>query len=107
MTGNEMFLLKRGCGALGLDEIVKDIQEKKDNAIATEFTKCIGELLRKNGVVPKITEYTRENAKENSIECQYGVSIDELDFTEHDKVLEDKISELDRMRKVWLDKAVE
>lgn len=29
MIGNEMFLLKRGCGALGLDEIAKDIQEKK------------------------------------------------------------------------------
>ena len=29
MIGNEMFLLKRGCGALVLDEIVKDILDKK------------------------------------------------------------------------------
>ena len=28
-----MFLLKRGCGALGLDEIVKDILDKKDQIL--------------------------------------------------------------------------
>ena len=39
-----------------LDEITKDIQKRKDNAMAMEFTKCIRELLKKNGVVPKITE---------------------------------------------------
>ena len=55
----------------------------------------------------KRQEYTRENVKEHSIEHLYGVSIDELDFSEHDKVFKDKIAELDRMRKVWLDKAVE
>ena len=94
MIGNEMFLLKRGCGALGLDEIAKDIKEKKDNAIAMEFTKCIGELLRKNGVVPKLTEYTRNFETDNTFETRYGVSIDELDFSEHDKAFEDKIAEL-------------
>lgn len=76
------------------DNIVKDIREQKDNAMAMEFTKCIGELLRKNGVIPKITEYTREHVKEHSIEQLYGVSIDELDFSEHDKAFEDKIAEL-------------
>ena len=76
------------------DNIVKDIREQKDNAMAMEFTKCIGELLRKNGVIPKITEYTREHVKEHSIEQLYGVSIDELDFSEHDKVFEDKIADL-------------
>ena len=105
MIGNEMFLLKRGCGALGLDEIAKDIKEKKDNAIAMEFTKCIGELLRKNGVLPKITEYTHENAKEKSIEYQYGVSIDELDFSEHDKVFEDKIAKLEKELEEWKEEA--
>ena len=76
------------------DNIAKDIRERQDNVIAMEFTKCIVELLRKNGVIPKITEYTRENVKENSIEQLYGISIDELDFSEHDKVFEDKIAEL-------------
>ena len=77
-----------------IDEIVKDIKDRQDNAMAMEFTKCIGELLKKNGVVPKITEYTREHVKEHSIEQLYGVSIDELDFSEHDKAFEDKIAEL-------------
>jgi chromosome segregation ATPase len=83
-----------------IDEIVKDITKKKDNAMAMEFTKCIGELLRKNGVVPKISEYRMENHAENhaknKIEMLYGVSIDELDFSEHDKVFEDKIAELEK-----------
>lgn len=79
------------------DRIAKDIQEQKENAMSMEFTKCIGELLKKNGVVPKITEYTHENLRENSIEQRYGVSIDELDFSEHDKVFEDKIEELENI----------
>ena len=95
-----MFLLKRGCGALGLDEIVKDILDKKDNAISMEFTKCIGELLRKNGVVPKITEVRTGGTFDkdrNVIEERYGVLIEGLDFSEHDKVFEDTISELGHM----------
>ena len=76
------------------DRIVKDIQEQKENAMAMEFTKCIGELLKKNGVVPKITEYTHENVRENSIEHRYGASIDGLDFTEHDKKFKDEIKQL-------------
>lgn len=78
------------------DRIIKDIQEQKENAMAMEFTKCIRELLKKNGVVPKITEYTRENVRENSIEHRYGVSIDGLDFTEHDKGFKDEIERLKR-----------
>ena len=83
-----------------IDEIVKDIQEKKDNAMAMEFTKNIGDLLLKNDVKVKITEYTKEIDENNSIEAtyesRYGISIDELDFSEHDKVFEDKIAELER-----------
>ena len=88
------------------DRIANDIRDRVDNAIAMEFTKYIGELLRKNGVVPKITEYTRDFETDNTFETRYGVSIDELDFSEHDKVFEDKIEELDRKRKIWIDKAV-
>ena len=90
-----------------IDEIVKDITKKKDNAIAMEFTKCIGELLKKNGVTPKITEYTHENVKEHSIEQLYGVTIDELDFSEHDKVFEDKIELLNRNLNLQKDKRYE
>lgn len=82
-----------------LDEMVKDIRDRQDNVIAMEFTKCIGELLRKNGVVPKITEYTRNFETDNTFETRYGVSIDELDFSEHDKVFEDKIAKLEKKNK--------
>ena len=77
-----------------IDEIVKDIRDRQDNAMAMEFTKCIEELLRKNSVVPKMTEYTSNFETENTFKTRYGVSIDELDFSEHDKVFEDKIAEL-------------
>ena len=90
-----------------IDEIVKDIRDRQDNAMAMEFTKCIGELLRKNGVIPKITEYTREHVKEHSIEQLYGVSIDELDFSEHDKAFEDKIAKLEEELKEWRAEAKE
>ena len=83
------------------DRIAKDIQEQKENAMAMEFTKCIGELLKKNGVVPKITEYTHESVGENSIEHRYGVSIDELDFSEHNRVFKDKIAKLEKQIKSY------
>lgn len=93
------------------DRIAKDIRERQDNAIAMEFTKCIGELLRKNGVVPKISEYRMENHAENhtenKIEMRYGVTIDELDFSEHDKVFEDKIELLNRNLNLQKDKRCE
>lgn len=60
-----------------------------------EFTKCIGELLKKNGVVPKITEVRTGGTFDkdrNVIEERYGVLIEGLDFSEHDKVFEDKIA---------------
>lgn len=82
-----------------IDEIVKDIRDRQDNAMAMEFTKCIGELLKKNGVVPKLTEYTRNFETDKTFETRYGVSIDELDFTEHDKTFEDKIAKLEKENK--------
>lgn len=78
-----------------IDEIVKDIRDRQDNAMAMEFTKCIEELLRKNSIVPKMTEYTSNFETDNTFETRYGVSIDELDFSEHDKVFEDKIASLE------------
>ena len=76
------------------DRIAKDIRERQDNTMAMEFTKCIGELLRKNGVMPKIKQYGCDFYGENSFQSKFGVIIDELDFSEHDKVFEDKIAEL-------------
>lgn len=82
-----------------LDKMVKDIRDRQDNVMAMEFTKCIGELLKKNGVVLKLTEYTRNFETDKTFETRYGVSIDELDFSEHDKVFEDKIAKLEKKNK--------
>lgn len=84
-----------------IDEIVKYITKKKDNAIAMEFTKCIGELLKNNGVVPKIKQYGCDFYGENSFQSKFGVIIDELDFSEHDKVFEDKIAKLENQIRIY------
>ena len=88
---------------LGIEKIAKDIAKRQDNAIAMEFTKCIGELLRKNGVVPKITEYTRDFETENTFETRYGVSINELDFSEHDNQFKERIGFLTRKNEKLFD----
>ena len=49
------------------DKIVEDIKEQKDNVKAMEFTKNIGELLIKNGVKVKMTEYTRDFENGNTL----------------------------------------
>lgn len=77
-----------------ISKIAKDIADRRDREIALEFTRCICELLKKNGVIPMIDEYRHENVKENSIECRYGVTITGLDFTEHDKRFKDEITQL-------------
>lgn len=82
---------------INLDKIAQDIRDRKDNAMAMEFTKCIGELLKKNGVSVKITEVRTGGTFDkdrNVIEERYGVLIDGLDFSEHDKVFENEIKEL-------------
>ena len=73
------------------EKIAKDIKEREDNVKAMEFTKSIGELLVKNGVKVKMTEYTRDFENGNTFETRYGVSIDDLDFAEHDKPFEKRI----------------
>ncbi len=86
-----------------IDEIVKDIKEQEDNAMAMEFTKCIGELLKKNGVVPKIKQYGCDFYGENSFQSRFGVIIDELDFSEHDKQFKERIGFLTRKNEKLFD----
>lgn len=81
-----------------LDEIARDIRDKKDNAMAMEFVKVIGGMLVQNGVSLKIEECRDEkiemNMAKNKIEVKYNVCIDGLDFSEHDKPFEDRIVQL-------------
>lgn len=95
---------------INLDKIAQDIRERKDNDIAIEFTKCIGELLRKNGVVPKITEVKiggTFDKDRNVIEERYGVLIDGLDFSEHDKQFKERIGFLTRKNEALFDEKQE
>ena len=77
------------------EKIAKDIRDRQDNAMAMEFTKDIGDLLKKNGVCPKFEEYSDRVMGETKIEMRYGVCLVDLDFSEHDKPFEDKIAALE------------
>ena len=83
-----------------IEKIVKDIRDREDKELALAFTNVIGLLLRENGVAVKTSRYEFENDNESDknkyiIKKEYGVSIDGLDFTEHDKVFVDKIASLE------------
>ena len=84
-----------------IEKIVKDIRDREDKEMALAFTNVVGSLLRDNGVMVKTSRYEFETDNETDknkyiIKKEYGVSFDGLDFTEHDKVFEDKIELLNR-----------
>lgn len=73
-----------------VDNFFENIQQQKDNVIAIEFTKQIGQLLRDNGVIAHYTE--TETAGDNKL--RYGVLFDSLDFSEHDRKFTENIEKL-------------
>lgn len=77
------------------EQIGKEIAEMKESVIAREIAKTIGGMLKENGVVVNLTECTCDDVTETSFRRKYGASITGLDFTEHDKVFEDKIAKLE------------
>ena len=88
-----------------LEKIAKDIRDREDKELALAFTNIVCSLLRENGVFVKTSRYEFETDNETHnetdkntyiIKKEYGVSFDGLDFTEHDKVFEDKIELLNR-----------
>ena len=85
-----------------ISNIAKVIRDSEDKELALAFTNVVGSLLRENGVVVKTSRYEFETDNETDknkyiIKKEYGVSIDGLDFTKHDKVFEDKIVELENI----------
>ena len=77
------------------DKICKDILEQKNNAMAMEFTRIICDLLKRYGVYVHCTETKfGEKITTNSIEEQYGIVFDSMDFSQHDKEFADRIEEL-------------
>lgn len=78
-----------------MNKITKDILEQKNNAMAMEFTRIICDLLKRYGVYVHCTETKfGEEITANSIEEQYGIAFDSMDFSQHDKEFMDKIEEL-------------
>ena len=82
-----------------IEKIVKDIRDREDKELALAFTNVIGSLLRENGVAVKTSrhEFVTDNETDKNkyiIKKEYGISIDGLDFTEHDKKFNDEIERL-------------
>ena len=79
-----------------IDEITEKIIESKNNDIAKAFTMHIGSLLINNGIVPIMTEYTRNDVKniidtnEYKLVMEYGIAFRELDCSKHDKQVYNK-----------------
>lgn len=79
-----------------IDEITKKIIEERENNIAKAFTMNITSLLRNNGIIPIITEYTFNDLNtiidndKYKIACKYGLCFEKLDTTEHDKEIYNK-----------------
>ena len=82
-----------------IEKIVKDIRDREDKELALAFTNVVGSLLRDNGVLVKTSrhEFVTDNETDKNkyiIKKEYGISIDGLDFNEHDKNFNDEIERL-------------
>ena len=88
-----------------IEKIAKDIRDKEDREMAYELVKRLSPLLIANGVTVKTTRYNLDEqvaVKEDSyvdpfkkeLVIHYGISIDGLDFAEHDKKFKDEIRQL-------------
>lgn len=79
-----------------IERICRDITDQKNNAMAMEFTRIICDLLKRYGVHVRCTETKYgEKITTNSIEEQYGIVFDSMDFSQHDKEFTDKIKGLE------------
>lgn len=88
-------VLKESSWESTINKISKDILEQKNNAMAMEFTRIICDLLKRYGVYVHCMETKfGEKITTNSIEEQYKIVFDSVDFSQHDKEFTDKIEEL-------------
>ena len=89
-----------------IEKIAKDIRDRENREMAYELVKRLSPLLIANGVTVKTTKYNLDeqvSVKEASsvdpfkeeLVIHYGISIDGLDFTEHDKKFKDEIRQLE------------
>lgn len=81
-----------------IENIAKDIRDREDKEMAMAFTNVIGTLLLTNGVAVETSKHELRNEETQDknkymIWKKYGVTIDELDFSEHDKEIVDKLND--------------
>lgn len=80
-----------------IENIAKDIRDREDKEMALAFTNVIGALLAANGVTVETSKYklgneeTQDKNKYMILE-NYGITIDGLDFSDHDKDVVDKLN---------------
>ncbi len=84
-----------------MEKFLETIREETDKDLKSRVTDKLVQLLIDNGVKinGSIIEFKRNPEYEQEIEIEYvrTVSIKKLDFSEHDKPFNDKISELEEI----------
>lgn len=81
-----------------IENIAKDIRDRENKEMAMAFTNVIGTLLLTNGVTVETSKYELRNEETQDknkymILEKYGITIDGLDFSEHDKEIVDKLND--------------
>lgn len=80
-----------------INKIIKDIIDKENKEMAMAFTNVIGKLLKENGVKVVASRYDKDKRYEKDgkiIGKEYAISVDRLDFTEHDKAFMEQVRRL-------------
>lgn len=80
-----------------INKIIKDIIDKDNKEMAMAFTNVIGKLLKENGVEVVASRYDKDKRDEKDgkiIGKEYAISVDRLDFAEHDKAFREQVRRL-------------
>lgn len=80
-----------------INKIIKDIIDTDNKEKAMAFTNVIGKLLKENGVEVVVSRYEKDKRYEKDariIGKEYAISVDRLDFTEHDKAFMEQVRKL-------------
>ena len=82
-----------------IDEIIANMDKQRENARIKAFVTDISMMLRENGVIPCMSEVSAEIDDDDALKTVFCCQLEKLDFTEHDKVFEDKIAKLEKENK--------
>lgn len=82
-----------------IDEIIANMDKQRESAKIKAFVTDISMMLRANGVIPYMSEVTAEIDDNDALKTVFCCRLEKLDFSEHDKVFEDKIAKLEKENK--------